>query len=360
MNPITTAMRRPLTVRVAVGAILLGETLAVTRMAIDIVPNLNLPVFYVCQPYGGLDAAQMEGLLTDYHESHFLYISGIHHVESKNVQGVAIMKLVFHSGTNMSQAMAEPIGCVTRARAFTPPGTVSPFNTRFDAGSVPVGYLVLSSETKSIGEIQDQALAVGFAMIASCILSSTFVPVLAAWIVKRRPGGRHVVGGNGASGRRGLFDHGRDRHACPLTGIVARRRWVTLGCLSLCLVVIGGVGSQLVLEIFPRVDAGRFQLRLKARTGTQIEKTEAIVRQVLQEIEAGAGPNSIVISVGYVGLIPSSYPINAIYQWSGGLEEGILRVALNQNALVDVETLKRRLRQRLPRRGVALRFGSPN
>src|SRR5271165_5237564 len=39
-----------------------------------------------------------------------------------------------------------------------PPGTVSPFITRFDAGSVPVGYLVLSSDTKSIGQIQDQAL----------------------------------------------------------------------------------------------------------------------------------------------------------------------------------------------------------
>ncbi len=58
----------------------------------------------------------------------------------------------------MAQAMAEMIGYVTRSRAFMPPGTVSPFITRFDAGSVPVGYLVLSSETKSIGEIQDQAL----------------------------------------------------------------------------------------------------------------------------------------------------------------------------------------------------------
>src|SRR5579871_557619 len=54
--------------------------------------------------------------------------------------------------------MAETIGYVNRSRAFMPPGTVSPFVTRFDAGSVPVGYLVLSSETKSIGEIQDQAL----------------------------------------------------------------------------------------------------------------------------------------------------------------------------------------------------------
>ena len=75
-----------------------------------------------------------------------------------NIQGVALMKLFFHPGTDMAQAMAETIGYVTRSRAFMPPGTVSPFVMRFDAGSVPVGYLVLSSETKSIGEIQDQAL----------------------------------------------------------------------------------------------------------------------------------------------------------------------------------------------------------
>ena len=91
----------------------------------------------------------MEGLLTNYYEYHFLYISGIHHVESKNVQGVALMKLFFHPGTDMAQAMAETIGYVNRSRAFMPPGTVSPFVMRFDAGSVPVGYLVLSSETKT-------------------------------------------------------------------------------------------------------------------------------------------------------------------------------------------------------------------
>src|SRR5271169_3319407 len=158
MNPIAFALRHPITVMVAVLAMAGGSALAVQRMRIDIFPELNLPVIYVAQPYGGMDPAQMEGLLTNYYEYHFLYISGIHHVESKNVQGMAVMKLVFHPGTNMAQAMAETIGYVTRARAFMPPGTVSPFVTRFDAGSVPVGFLVLSSETKSIGEIQDQAL----------------------------------------------------------------------------------------------------------------------------------------------------------------------------------------------------------
>src|SRR6478672_2377047 len=158
MNPIQFALRRPITVVVAMVALAASGALAWSRMKVDIFPTLNLPVIYVCQPYGGMDPAQMEGLLTNYYEYHFLYINGIHHVESRNVQGMALMKLYFHPGTNMAQAMAETIGYVNRSRAFMPPGTVSPFITRFDAGSVPVGYLVLSSETKTIGEIQDQAL----------------------------------------------------------------------------------------------------------------------------------------------------------------------------------------------------------
>ncbi len=72
-------------------------------MEVDIFPKLNLPVIYVCQPYGGMDPAQMEGFLTNYYEYHFLYISGIHHVESRNVQGTALMKLYFHPETNMAQ-----------------------------------------------------------------------------------------------------------------------------------------------------------------------------------------------------------------------------------------------------------------
>jgi multidrug efflux pump subunit AcrB len=135
-----------------------GVELPIRRMSVDIFPSLNLPVIYVCQPYGGMDPAQMEGLLTNYYEYHFLYINGIHHVESRNVQGTALMKLVFHPGTNMAQAMAETINYVNRSRAMMPPGTVPPFVMRFDTGSVPVGYLVLSSATRTIAEIQDLAL----------------------------------------------------------------------------------------------------------------------------------------------------------------------------------------------------------
>src|SRR5262249_52311695 len=61
-------------------------------------------------------------------------------------------------GTDMADAMAQVIGYVNRARAFMPPGTVGPFVMRFDAGTVPVGYLVFSSGSRSLGEIQDLAL----------------------------------------------------------------------------------------------------------------------------------------------------------------------------------------------------------
>jgi RND family efflux transporter MFP subunit len=646
MNPIVFAMRRPFSVMVLVVAVALGSGLALWRMPIDIFPNLNLPVIYVAQPYGGMDPAQMEGLLTNYYEYHFLYIAGIHHVESRNVQGMAVMKLFFHPGTNMAQAMAETIGYVTRSRAFMPPGTVSPFITRFDAGSVPVGYLVLSSETRPIGEIQDQALfkvrpmfaslpgvsapppfggnqrtvvvradperlrsyalspdeliealdrgnvispsgnvrigekmpivpinslvrdvkeledipirvgsnpsvylrdvatvkdasdipsgyalvngrraiyilvtkradastysvvqnvkaalpmmqavlpddirvrfefdqsptvtnavrslategalgavliglmvlvflrdwrsvvvvvlniplaiagalvalwltgqsinlmtlgglalaigilvdeatveienihhkleqtesvalavrqgnldtavprllamlcilavflpsffmqgaaqalfvplslAVGFAMVASYLLSSTFVPVLSTWMLRRRHRPSSVQ-------RRSLFDRLASSYARALTPLVRGRWGVVVLYLALCAGIIPLVWRELGMEIFPRVDAGRFQLRMRAPTGTRIEETEKLAVQALGIIQGAVGKDAVDVSVGYIGLIPSNYPINAIYQWTGGPEEVVLRFALKQGKTRSIEELKERLRDLL-------------
>ena len=155
---VLTAMRRPVTILVAVLAVALCSVLALRRMAVDIFPNIGSPVIYVAQPYGGMDPAQMEGYLTYYYEYHFLYITGLEHVESKNIQGVALIKLVFHPGTDMSQAMGEVVGYVNRSRAFMPPGAVPPFITRFDSGSVQVGQLVFYSATRGPGELQNIAL----------------------------------------------------------------------------------------------------------------------------------------------------------------------------------------------------------
>src|SRR5947208_2126933 len=132
--------------------------MAIRKIKYYIFPKLGAHAIYVAQPYGGMDPSQMEGYLTYYYEYHFLYITGIEHVESKNIQGIALMKLVFHPETDMSQAMGEVVGYTNRARAFLAPGWVPPFIMRFDAGSVPVAQLVFSSTRRSVPEMQDIAL----------------------------------------------------------------------------------------------------------------------------------------------------------------------------------------------------------
>ncbi|HUR59197.1 MAG TPA: efflux RND transporter permease subunit [Opitutaceae bacterium] len=160
MNFLQVALRRPLTVVVLVIGVALAAWLAIQRMSRDIFPPLGIPTIYVAQPYGGMDPAQMEGYLTYRYEYHFLYIAGIEHVESKSIQGASIMKLQFHPGTDMSQAMSETVAQVNRSRAFMPANTAAPFIMRFDAGSVAVGYLVFSTTNpnRTLGEMQDQAL----------------------------------------------------------------------------------------------------------------------------------------------------------------------------------------------------------
>src|SRR5688572_20113770 len=121
MRLVLLALSRPLTIVIALVAIALASLMAIQRMPVDIFPQVGDPAIYVAQPYGGMDPAQMEGFLTYYYEYHFLYITGIDHVESKSIQGAALMKLVFHQGTDMASAMGETIGYVNRARAFMPP-----------------------------------------------------------------------------------------------------------------------------------------------------------------------------------------------------------------------------------------------
>jgi multidrug efflux pump subunit AcrB len=152
------ALRHPITVMVATLAIVLGFVFSLNSIRMDVFPDLNQPVIYVAQPYGGMDPAQMEGLITNYYEYAFLYMSNIDHVESKNIQNLALIKLYFHSGTDMANAMAEAAIFANRAKAFFPPGTVTPFIFRLDASSVPVAFLTMSSETRSISELSDLML----------------------------------------------------------------------------------------------------------------------------------------------------------------------------------------------------------
>jgi len=155
---IRTALRRPITILVLFMGLLLFSILAVRTIPIDIFPRLNLPTIYVIEQYGGMSPKQMEGFFATRMQDQFLYINGIKNIESKNVQGLSLIKLSFYESTNMAEASAQVGLQVNRVAAFFPPGSLPPQVIRFDASSLPVGELVFSSKTKSLKDIFDFAL----------------------------------------------------------------------------------------------------------------------------------------------------------------------------------------------------------
>ncbi len=108
--------------------------------------------------------------------------------------------------------------------------------------------------------------------------------------------------------------------------------------------------------VFPVVDAGQFRLRMRAPDGTHIEKSEALAKQALRLIGEELGPANIELTLGYVGMIHSNFPVNAVYQWSRGPEEAILYVDLSDNLHLPDEVMKGRVRERLAKEMPEVRF----
>ncbi|HWB92773.1 MAG TPA: efflux RND transporter permease subunit, partial [Puia sp.] len=152
---VRTALKRPITILVLFLGLLLFSVIAIRTIPIDIFPRLNLPVVYVIESYGGMSPKQMEGFFSTRMMDQFLYVDGIKSIESKNIQGLTLIKLSFYETTNMAEASAQLALQVNRAMKFFPPGALPPQVIRFDASSLPVGQLVFSSKTKSLKEIYD-------------------------------------------------------------------------------------------------------------------------------------------------------------------------------------------------------------
>ncbi|MBS7563459.1 efflux RND transporter permease subunit [Mucilaginibacter sp. Bleaf8] len=157
MGLIRFALRRPITILVLVAGMFFFGLNAVRSIKIDIFPDLNLPVIYISHPYGGYTPSQMESYFGKQYVNLLLYVSGVKSIETRNIQGITLIKLTFYEGTNMAQAAAEVTGYTNRAQAIFPPGTQPPFILRFDASTLPVGQLVLSSPKRSNNELLDLA-----------------------------------------------------------------------------------------------------------------------------------------------------------------------------------------------------------
>jgi len=157
MNLIRFALRKPISILVLVAGLFFFGINAVRDIKIDILPKMNLPVIYIAHPFGGYTPDQMETYFGKQYVNILLFANGVKSIETKNVQGLTLMKLTYYEGTNMAQAAAEVSALANRAQAIFPPGSNPPFVIRFDASSLPVGQLVLSSATKSNNELQDLA-----------------------------------------------------------------------------------------------------------------------------------------------------------------------------------------------------------
>src|SRR6201991_1200793 len=157
MGMIKGALQKPITILVIVAGLFFFGINAVRTIKIDIFPDLNLPVIYVSHPYGGFTPNQMEAYFGKQYVNLLLFVSGVKSIETKNIQGLSLLKLTFYEGTNMAQAAAEVSTFSNRIQAIFPPGKNPPFIIRFDPSPLPGGQLVLSSRQRSNTELLDLA-----------------------------------------------------------------------------------------------------------------------------------------------------------------------------------------------------------
>jgi multidrug efflux pump subunit AcrB len=195
------------------------------------------------------------------------------------------------------------------------------------------------------------SLAVGFAMIASYVLSSSLVPVFAIWMMKESHRGE------AEEGRFGML---RDRYDRYLQRVLQRGWPVIAGYLGLTAIILLAVAPLIGSEIFPDPNGPVLRLRLKAPAGTRIEETEPMVLAALDLIRKTVGTDNVEITSDYMGVQPSSYPVNLIHLFTSGPEEALVQVQLRRGHTEDErlrESLRSAFQQQMPTLKVSFEAG---
>ncbi|MFM0731116.1 efflux RND transporter permease subunit [Paraburkholderia sediminicola] len=150
------ALRRPYTFVVLAVLIFIVGPLAILRTPTDIFPNIDIPVVSIVWTYNGFSAQDMANRITSNYERALTSdVDDIEHIESQSLNGVSVVKIFFHPGADINRAIAEAASNSASILRVLPPGTLPPNIITYNASTVPILQLGLSSDTLSEQQLYD-------------------------------------------------------------------------------------------------------------------------------------------------------------------------------------------------------------
>jgi multidrug efflux pump subunit AcrB len=193
------------------------------------------------------------------------------------------------------------------------------------------------------------ALAVAFSMLASYLVSTTVLPVLSVWLLETKHDGHPE------QRRDTFFERVRRVYA----GLVERSltlRWAVIAVYVVAVGVTLLAGETLGTELFPKVDTGQFQLRIRAPAGTDIAHTQEIVRKVERDLSDQVGAGNVELTLVTIGVPNWQYPVDLVYLWNSGPQDAVLQVALKSGNRPPLSVIEDELRKKLVRDFPGVRF----
>ena len=159
MGIVRFALRFPHTFYVVAALIVFLGVIAVRTMPADIFPEINIPVVTVIWSYTGLSTPEMEQRVSTYSQySISANVNGIKNMEAQTLNGLSVQKFYFQPDVSLDLAISQIVSATNAVRAVMPPGIQPPIVVQFNASSVPVLQLSLSSDSLSEQQIYDYGI----------------------------------------------------------------------------------------------------------------------------------------------------------------------------------------------------------
>ena len=159
MGLVRFALRFPYTFYVVAALILFLGVAAIRSMPTDIFPEINIPVVTVIWQYTGLSTPEMEQRVTTYSQySISANVNGIKNMEAQTLSGLSVQKIYFQPDVNLDLAIAQIVSATNSIRALMPPGIQPPIVVQFNASSVPVLQMSLTSDKLNEQQLYDYGI----------------------------------------------------------------------------------------------------------------------------------------------------------------------------------------------------------